>query len=47
MPLRIAVNVSTRYFLQPSFPDTLALLAHEAGLAPAEIEIEKAVRLDE
>ncbi len=40
MPLRIAVNVSTRYFLQPSFPDTLALLAHEAGLAPAEIEIE-------
>lgn len=39
-PERVAVNVTTRYFLQPSFPDTLASLAREAGLDPNEIEIE-------
>src|SRR5690554_1814537 len=40
MPERVAVNVSSRFFLKPAFPGTLATIAREAGVPPSEIEIE-------
>ncbi len=39
-PVKVAVNVSSLHFLQPSFPETLLALASDAGVEPHEIELE-------
>ena len=39
-PIRVAVNVSGRQFLQADFAETVAHCLHESGLEPAGLELE-------
>jgi diguanylate cyclase (GGDEF)-like protein/PAS domain S-box-containing protein len=39
-PLRVAVNVSSRQFNEPSFLETIAYLLEETGLPPEALELE-------
>ena len=39
-PLRMAVNISTRQFLQPDLPDVVASVLEDSGLSPDSLELE-------